>query len=100
MFSGRHQFVIMRAFSNVLLLLSIFKISFGEVSIQVDDALDSENSVDSDNIVDSDNPMDKSRNFRDVVYSFAKSKDSKDAEKRGADIREVIHTENPEVRQI
>ena len=90
----------MRAFSNVLLLLSIFQISFGEVSIQVDDALDSENSVDSDNIVDSDNPMDKSRNFRDVVYSFAKSKDSKDAEKRGADIREVIHTENPEVRQI
>ena len=92
----------MRAFSNVLLLLSIFQISFGEVSIQVDyvDALDSENSVDSDNLLDFDNPMDKSRNFRDVVYSFAKSKDSKDAEKRGADIREVIHTENPKVRQI
>ena len=60
MFPGRDQFVIMRALSNLLLLLSIFQISFGKVSIQVDyvDALDSDNAVDSVVTLDSDNPVD------------------------------------------
>ena len=62
----------MKAFSKLLLLLSIFQISFGNVFIQVDyvDALDSDNpvdsavfldsdnSVDSDSVLDSDNPVD------------------------------------------
>ena len=44
----------MWAFSNLLLLLSCFQISFGVVSIQVDyiDALDSENSVNCDDFED------------------------------------------------
>ena len=50
----------MRAFSKLLLLLSIFQISFGNVSIQVDyaDALDSDNPVDSAVFLNSDNPVD------------------------------------------
>jgi hypothetical protein len=54
LFSERQKFVIMRAFSNLLLLLSCFQSSFGVVSIQVDyaDALDSENSVNCDDFED------------------------------------------------
>ena len=54
MFSGRQQFEIMWAFSNLLLLLLCFQISFGEISIQVDypDVLDFENSVNCDDFED------------------------------------------------